>query len=196
MKNGLYCYSAIILAAGTSGRMGQHKALLKFDDNNTFIDNIINSMIEANCKIYVVVNPSIKEYFKNYRVPINVIVNDKPELGRARSLKLALKEINGTADIFIHNCDNPYCNLNLLRKMYNVLEEDSYVVPVFKNKGGHPILISKTLHKYLLNIDDNANLKKVLLDFKKIKIETNDDKILFNINTLEEYNLFLEINKS
>ena len=200
MNNGIKFPSGLILAAGFSGRMGTNKALLSFNETSSFIENIARSMLIVGCPhVYIVINSLISEYIKknNIRVSDKIIllVNDKPELGRFRSIKIGLKEAVN-CDIFIHNCDNPFCKPALLNELYNLLDDHSYVVPVFNNRGGHPVLISNFVRQHLVSItEDNANLKNVLLSFNKIIYNTSDNSILVNINTPKDYLLFMKAQK-
>lgn len=199
MNKNIVFPSAIILAAGLSERMGENKAILPFNKTSNFVENIANSMIEAGCeKIIVVINSVSFEIinrnilFKNSKILI--AVNDMPELGRFRSLKIGLKMLK-EKNVFVHNCDNPFCKPSLLKDLFVLLDEKNYVVPIYKNKGGHPILLSNYICKNLVNInEDNANLKKILLNFNKKELMTTDNKILFNINTPEDYNVFIRNN--
>ncbi len=198
-KNNIFP-SAIILAAGLSERMGKHKALLAFNDNTNFVQHIAESMIAAGCNnIIVVTNPVLFNFFNENNIlnntKIKIVVNDKPELGRFRSIKIGLKMI-GDNNVFIHNCDNPFCSHFLLKDLFLVLNKKSYVVPLYNDKGGHPILLSKFICNYLLKIEaDDVNLKKILSQFIKKEVITTDNKILFNVNTPEDYNTFVQIQK-
>ncbi len=48
-------YSAIILSAGKSSRMGVPKFSLMFDDKSTFLEKIINAYADFGCEEIIVV---------------------------------------------------------------------------------------------------------------------------------------------
>jgi len=188
----------LILAAGFSGRMGTHKALLQYDENTNFIEKIIGSYYDAGAEnVTIVTNPDLFYKFDaelKIKYPrIKVVENKYPETGRFGSIKAGLKGMAGDNHFFISNCDNPFCNPELLMGMLNVLEPCSYVVPVYKTSGGHPVLIAKTLKQNLLDVTAaDSNLKEVLKPFKKIELLTDDATVLFNINTPDDYSSFLK----
>lgn len=186
-------FPAIILAAGTSGRMGYPKAALKFNDDANFTQHLCNQFLNAGCdKVVVVINNDTAILFveNNVSFPKNVItvINDNPNFGRFFSLQLGLKNCSNADAVFITNADNPFADSDLLLKLQANLDSADYVYPVFNEKGGHPIVISsKVVAEALQTKFENNILKEFLHKFKSKSIETDCDKILTNINTEREY---------
>ncbi len=186
--------SVVILAAGNSSRMGCSKTLLKFDESKTFLEKIITTYLKLNIqKIVLVINNKIKEEVEETiskylaEEKIILITNQSPEKGRFHSIKMGLRNINSD-NCFIQNIDNPFISLNLLSNMIQMKNNCDYVVPVFQNKIGHPILINKKIQTTILsNIKTETNLRFVLLHFKKNEVQCSNKNILANINTMEEY---------
>ena len=185
--------SVIILAGGKSKRMGQPKAFLKFDKNRTFIDKITDEYINAGVhKIILVINAfalnSENEIIlSNLDKSITIIYNRNTEKGRLYSLSLGLAELDTIKDCFIQNIDNPFVNSSLLKKMIPLISIDSYVSPTYNKKGGHPILISKSICDSISITDDSSiTLRDKLEKFNRIVIPVNEE-VLININTVEEY---------
>jgi len=193
--------SALILAAGKSERMNFPKPLLKFTESKTFIEKIVEEFILFNVKEIVIVTNSIiyndliklKIIKENFNL-IKIIVNTKLELGRFYSVKLGISEIlkSNTNYTFLHNCDNPFVNQEVLKKLYEFKNKNNYIIPFFENKGGHPILIPTKVLKKLFICDDNSMLNKELSKFSSKNLEINDNNILININNVETYNLFID----
>jgi len=191
MKNSI---SAIILAAGQSKRMNRPKPFLAFDEKKNFISNLISTYIVAGIKkICVVVSPSIKmecskiikEHYTGW--PVTIVVNSFPEKGRFYSLQLGLEKTD-TEFCFIQNADNPFVTENLLSHMCRRIKQDAYVVPVFKNEKGHPIVICKKIMNHCSKLNGNDfNLREELHKFEEISLEWNQKNILANINTEDEY---------
>ncbi|HAN18248.1 MAG: hypothetical protein A2X13_07310 [Bacteroidetes bacterium GWC2_33_15] len=98
-----------------------------------------------------------------------------------------------TAFLYIHNVDNSFVNHDLLYKLLENSLESDLIVPEYKGRGGHPILISE---KIINGIRDEKNnqlhFKEYLCNYKMKKINVNDDKILVNINNLDEYNILFK----
>jgi len=185
--------SALILAAGNSSRMGSPKFMLRFDENHTFLEKIIEGYKEFGCcEIIVVLNPLGAEIIKQNKSNIvenkHIIINYHPELERFFSIQTGLRAIKNPENVFIHPVDNPFVNLGILESMLQISNKSDYQVPCCQEKGGHPILINK---KVIEKIKDSGkmeiNLKIFLNQFSKKTIETDYKEVLININTVEEY---------
>lgn len=75
--------------------------------------------------------------------------------------------------------------------MLRQINDCDYIYPVFNGKGGHPLLINKTVAEGIL-LQDNTqmNLKEFLKSYRKTN-NVSDQKVLININTPEDYiNIF------
>jgi len=192
-------HPVIILAAGLSERMGRSKAFLKWDKHTTFLKKIIQEYSSfGSGKVIVVVNqngysqilsdfPAISEYS-------NIIINPNPEKGRMGSIKLGIKELPANSACYIQNIDNPFVTGEVLNAMNNLIKPDAYVVPTYAEKGGHPVLVSSEIIKEISLIENpDYDLRKILNNFKRIEVKTNDERILVNINTLSDYQKYIKV---
>jgi molybdenum cofactor cytidylyltransferase len=186
----------VILAAGKSERMKSLKGLLSFDKRRSFIGKIISVYQNWGCKeIIVVTNEMATAMFKR-SVPetgnVTLIINDHLEYERFYSVKLGLAAIRTSEYCFIQNVDNPFIDSQILELIYAHRSDEKYVSPVFKNKGGHPVLLNRKNMKDICNGNDNsANFKDVLKTMECLNVEMPDDRVLININSPEEYNKFI-----
>lgn len=189
--------SVIILAAGFSSRMGSPKFAIKFNGNKTFLEEIIQQYSDFGCqKIVVVLNKSGIDQLSNHNFtfPKHVILveNKHPEWERFYSLKIGIESINNDFPVFIHNVDNPFINHNTLQKLFSHSDKD-YVVPVYQDKGGHPILISnKVGNAILLEKHNEMILSHFLNRFTKTRIQVNEKNVLVNINSKEKYSKYFK----
>lgn len=180
----------VILAAGLSDRMGMMKPLLKFNWDRTFLEHIVKEYESyGSSEIIVVTNDTVYEKIKteNFK-KVKFIINKEPQHGRMSSVIMGVSALTIKNRCFIHNCDNPFVNISLLRKLEKKLGQGDYIVPVYERKGGHPILISgKVINKILKEQLVDSDFRDVLKAFIRENTETSDNKILCNINTLEDY---------
>ncbi len=183
----------IILAAGLSGRMGFPKPFLKCDEKSTFLEKIIAEYLSFGSReIIVVINDEgycrVKNEMPQIEQFAKIVVNRKPEKGRFRSVKLGLTAIVKIQPCFIQNIDNPFVNISLLAGMSEHTEPHSYVVPVYEGNGGHPILISNEIGKFILSQGErDYDLREILKKFNRIEYKTDDRNVLININTMKDY---------
>ncbi len=186
---------AIILSAGFSERMGQPKALLKWDSSTTFIEKIINEFCSFNCTpVICVINKSIEPDCRRLRVPSRVkfIINEHPESGRFSSVRTGINEITEADFCFIHNVDNPFVNRDVISRLFALRDPDAWCSPVYAGKGGHPVLIPFSVIRMIANTHDLAiTLADILNSFPRINMEMSDDTLLRNINTRDDYNKYL-----
>ncbi|MBK7096433.1 MAG: NTP transferase domain-containing protein [Saprospiraceae bacterium] len=190
-------FSVIILAAGKSERMGVPKLGLKFDENMLFAEKILESILEIEpMECVIVVNHQGLELVNSGKVRISdkvkIVLNDDPDKGRFYSLQCGLKSLNSRGNILITNIDNPFINKDICLKMLRQINDCDYIYPVFNGKGGHPLLINKTVAEGIL-LQDNTqmNLKEFLISYRKKTNNVSDQKVLININTPEDYiNIF------
>ncbi len=189
-------FSFILLAAGKSERMESPKGLLKIK-NQSWIENQIQAIESLGFdNIIVVLGYDSEKYFevlKNKK--IKFVINSMPERGKFSSLKNGLDVLpKYYKGVFILPIDTPISKSSLCDEMIINLNDVDVVVPSYRHKGGHPVLISKNFANQLRIKDDHSRLDHLIgeLDTNKIKyLNTDDDIILLNLNTKFEWEKYL-----
>jgi molybdenum cofactor cytidylyltransferase len=190
-------YSAIILSAGKSSRMGVHKFSLKYNATTTFLENLINQLNSFGCEeIIAVLNPDGKALLEQLKLSLSsnvkLVINEHPEWERFYSLKLAANGLSKFNPTFVSNIDNPFVDLKVLESLAESNTE--YAYPVFNGRGGHPFLISeKVIADLTSEPKDEIHLKEFLGRYSKSAIDVDDEKVLLNVNTVEEYKRLFNI---
>ncbi len=183
--------SAIILASGLSERMGEPKALLKWNGTTTFLEKIINEFVHAGCsKIICTLNRKIENSCSKFNVPnmVKFVMNEHPEWGRFHSLTIASQEAIVSDFCFIQNVDNPFVNAEIIEKIYTQRSFDAWCSPIYNGKGGHPVLLPQIIIQKIVQAQNNyLTLLDILKPYQRINVEINSDVILRNINTPEDY---------
>lgn len=188
----------LILAGGKSERMNFPKAYLLFKEE-TFLKRIVEEYYDAGIKnIFVVLNEDFciekwKEFIDQIKLKATIIRNPDPELGRFHSLKLGAKKMQDLEFCFIQNVDNPFVNKEIINSLITARNSTGYASPQFMGRNGHPVLISKKIIRHLNELPEgNFNLKNILSDFSRHVVQVNNNDILLNINTKEEYERCIE----
>ncbi|MFH1118919.1 MAG: NTP transferase domain-containing protein [Bacteroidota bacterium] len=188
--------SCIVLSAGSSGRMGKHKALLGFGNQGiTFLEEITAKYAASGIdRIVVVVSADLNEQIgtAHLRLPEGVIlvVNHHPEKGRFFSLREGMKYIEEGSSVFFQNVDNPFVYPDLLNEMAGVAAMGEIIAPVHNSKAGHPILINHRVCKAVKeDLNPETRIDHFLAKFKRIPVITDDCNILVNINSPGDYAL-------
>ena len=121
--------------------------------------------------------------FLNEDATIKIIFNEHYPDGMFSSVLKGVKEVN--EDFFILPGDIPFIKKETFIALLNGLKKVRY--PTYKGKDGHPLFISKDLKESLLKEDKKSNLKIFRDKQDKESIEVDDENILRDIDTLNEY---------
>jgi CTP:molybdopterin cytidylyltransferase MocA len=184
-------FPVVILAAGTSHRMGERKPFIKFPSGEILLEHLVNSYRLCDMsEIIVVLNDDGYKYLnENYNYlknKIKIVINPHPEKGRFFSIKKAVENITDSP-FFLHNVDNPFVNSKLIDEMTVLLKSNSYVTPVFQGKGGHPVLLSNEITKYIKAIEANdVDFRLILSSFYRVKYEAPSVETCINLNTPDD----------
>jgi CTP:molybdopterin cytidylyltransferase MocA len=119
------------------------------------------------------------------------VVNRHTELGRSWSIYLALEKVPAGSACFLQNIDNPFIEPGLLDALLEAMTPGGYVIPLCNGRGGHPILLGNKVVDYLRQQRGLTDLRQALKQFNKVEVPYNDERILWNINTPDDYNEFL-----
>jgi len=189
--------SALILSAGKSERFGEPKFMLPLPNGKIFLENIIDGYLEFGCEqIVVVINPlgldKIHQSKPDLFDKADFVINDTPILGRFFSIKLGINQLESPKSVFIQNVDNPFVSYKTLITLNKNLSELDYVFPRYKEKGGHPILVSKKIIESIVKKEtEDINFKTFLNSFRGNSVYVDDKKTTLNINTSAEYKSML-----
>jgi len=173
--------------------MGKKKPLLRFNNELTFLEKIVSVYKSWGVeKPVVVVNHDvlfkINQLKSQWLEDCKFILNQHIDYGRFYSIKLGLQNIMKNLPVFIHNVDNPFVNHCVLQLLFDQLGKGDFAVPVYKGKGGHPVLLSeKIITAIIAEKEHDLNLRDFLKDYSRQEVEVDDETVLVNINTMEEY---------
>ena len=191
---------ALILMGGKNSRMnGNVKGLLKIK-NSTFLEKIQETLNDFS-SIYLSINDKFskeqKQNFENMGFKIiEDIYKEIGPLGGIYSSLLNCKE----EYLFITACDMPFITKNSIEVLCNKVDKNTDGVVFYdKNNKLYPLgaIYSKNVLPIIEEMIEKKYYKLSYLieksNFVKINIEKTDKplKVLSNINTLQEYDLFI-----
>lgn len=191
---------ALILMGGKNSRMnGNVKGLLKIK-NSTFLEKIQETLNDFS-SIYLSINDKFskeqKQNFENMGFKIiEDIYKEIGPLGGIYSSLLNCKE----QYLFITACDMPFITKNSIEVLCNKVDKNTDGVVFYdKNNKLYPLgaIYSKNVLPIIEEMIEKKYYKLSYLieksNFVKINIEKTDIplKVLSNINTLQEYDLFI-----
>jgi molybdenum cofactor cytidylyltransferase len=175
----------VVLAAGLSSRMGQHKMALPLGDR-TVIERSLESMYEIVRRIWVVVGwqaERIRELLAAY-AKVELVVNENYRRGMFSSVKVGIARVRAPA-FFLLPGDCPFVGSEVYAQMLTV--PGNIVIPTCRGKRGHPVLFRSQLIPEILAMPDDGTLRDYIDTSRHATIEVEDEGILLDLDTQGEY---------
>jgi molybdenum cofactor cytidylyltransferase len=190
---------AIILAAGTSVRMGKQKLLLPYC-GKTIIETVTDkAMTAVDSNVIVVLGSHYDEiYNRLVSKPVRLVRNHSYQNGMLSSVICGFRALPlEAAAALIYLGDQPHIPVSVGIQIITEWEKTKkgIVLPYYSGKRGHPILISSAYRCQIERLDQTKGLRSLLeQNLHDITgVECNSPEILRDIDTPEDY--LLEINK-
>jgi len=190
---------AVILAAGSSSRMGQSKQLLKIG-TESLIRTSAKTVIDSGVGQVVVVLGSNYQVHQQEIVDlsIQIIYNKNWEKGIGSSIKDGVQFVNNhfplCESILFTVCDQPLLTSDHLKKMIHTFQtgKNSIVASFYSGSPGVPALFSRSMFETLLDVDDRHGAKKVIQDqIKSVRlIDFPQGEV--DLDTLSDWRKFLK----
>jgi molybdenum cofactor cytidylyltransferase len=162
-------WAAVVLAAGSSSRMGRPKQLISIDDE-TLLQKTINAAVQAGAKRTVVVIGANQEAVRESAstADIEFIYNPEWENGMGSSLKcgmtLVIAQFPEAEAVLLMVCDQPLLEADHLKKMVDkfVATKAPIVASFYSGGNGVPVLFHQSLFHQLLTIPDEQGAKRIV----------------------------------
>lgn len=190
---------AIILAAGASSRMGAPKALLKCADGATLLSSQTALLKNSGCDEIAVVVGSGADEIKKLHADLQVtwIENRSWKLGQFSSVQAAIRWSlsSGITGVLILPVDIAGVRGSTVKGIIESAAANNYtdvIIPEYDGRGGHPVYLPQEFCVMLAAADPHSRLDREIEKSKQIRrLPVDDPLIARNINTPEEWNLFL-----
>lgn len=186
-------YSAVILAAGFSERMGTPKPFLRIN-NKTFLEGIIENLKKAGVdEIITILNPLHKDILKNIDIKnTHICYNPHAEQGQFSSLKIGIEYISpDAAAFFMCLVDYPLVKLETYISLLEAKKEKKpyIVIPKYQERKGHPVLFSADFLSIIKSAPLSYTAKNIVNMYANsvIFIDVDDKGILSDIDTKDEF---------
>lgn len=189
MKSDFDNTASVILAAGSSSRLGKSKQLLFYKD-----DFLINYVINQLEKVKIINNylvlgafaSDIKKIIKSEN--IRIITNDKWENGIGSSIKTALltakKEIPDLDSISFHLSDQYKINSEHIRNLFNHFNKakDKIICSNYQSVWGVPAIFPSKYFSEILISGDDIGCREIINNNRNNTIPLNFEDAGFDID--------------
>ncbi|MCL4484377.1 MAG: NTP transferase domain-containing protein [Bacteroidetes bacterium] len=185
--------TAIVLAAGKSTRMGQQKLLMPFEGKSMVAAVVTKIAGSAASRIIVVTGSDrnkMEGELKAY--PVSFANNERYDEGMLTSVQAGVAAAGPEADgHLILLGDQPMVSEAVINRLIAVFQKTGkgLVVPAFKGKRGHPVLIASRYKDEIRKINPDTGLRELFLNHPDdiLEIEFESEAVLKDIDTPEDY---------
>lgn len=158
----------LILAAGSSSRLGQSKQLVKIN-GQSLLQRTASIACGAAQNVLVVLGSNFEIHQKELvSLPVQIVNHQNWKEGMGSSLKAGveslLKTWSNTSGILILVCDQPKLTINHLRNLlaHASQSEKPIICSSYQNTLGVPALFKKELFEKLVRIGNGEGAKKII----------------------------------
>ena len=183
----------LLLAAGSSRRMGEDNKLLQKINGVNMVVLVAEQIKKSKVSEFIVVTgfeaDQIKDCLKH--LTENFIYNPQHSKGLSSSLKIGLKNISGDIDgVIVFLGDMPLIqsqHIDSLIQAFDPTEGRSICVPVHGRKRGNPVLWGRQYFNEITAIKGDTGAKHLLEEYSDqiSEVVIDSDGILFDVDTPE-----------
>lgn len=185
--------AGIILAAGTSTRMGALKPLLPFE-NSLLLERVIENAHKSDLD-HITVVLGHKASFIRERIAFKesrIVINREYESGQSSSLKAGLRDlpewVNGA--VFLLG-DQPFVGSKIINSLLIEFTRhpSSVIIPTCSGIRGNPVIFPRAQFSMVeeLRGDIGGRALFVRLKDKLLEVEVSDLAVLQDLDTREDY---------
>ncbi|ACM18476.1 molybdopterin-dioxomolybdenum cytidylyltransferase, putative [Geotalea daltonii FRC-32] len=189
--------AGIVLAAGSSRRMGQPKQLLPFR-GRTVIERVVENALASSLQRVIVVLGHEAERIKPLleQKSVTTVINSAYETGQSSSLKAGLNAIpvNFDAALFLLG-DQPLVTAETIDLIMAGFADSHapIVIPTFDGQRGNPVLFSRETFPLMDTLNGDCGARTLFQEYAgRIRsIEVQTPAILMDLDTEEDYRRLL-----
>jgi molybdenum cofactor cytidylyltransferase len=188
--------SAILLAAGTSSRMGQAKQLLPLGSSTVLAQTLEHARASAVDEVILVLGSSAEpirhQLSQTLLAGVKVVVNQSYEQGMASSLRAGLSALDPqSAATLIILGDQPFTLPQTLDRIIQAYRDSGaqIVIPTHQGTRGNPVLLDRSLFSEAMALEGDVGCRAIFRNHldKIVNVEVEDVGILLDIDDREDY---------
>lgn len=180
--------AAVVLAAGTSSRMGRPKQTVRVG-GVPMLERVLKNYRESRVERVVVVIGGHADEVRSavsFRDEV-VVANPRFAEGMSSSLRLGIRHVGDADAAIIALGDQPFVRTSTINRIVSAYESwgARIVVPTYRGDRGNPVLFDRALFPQLGRIRGDVGAKSVVQRNAKdvLEVEVRDGGILADIDT-------------
>jgi molybdenum cofactor cytidylyltransferase len=188
--------SAILLAAGTSSRMGQAKQLLPLGSTTVLAQTLEHARASAVDEVVLVLGSSaepIRDQLPQALLAgVKVVVNRSYEQGMASSLRAGLSALDPqSAAALIVLGDQPFTPPQTLDQIIQAYRDSGapIVIPTWQGTRGNPVLLDRSVFPEALALEGDVGCRAIFGRHLEeiVNVEVEDVGVLLDIDDRADY---------
>ena len=187
--------SAVVLAAGSSRRLGKPKQLLSIGGTTILeitLDNVLDSRVNEVVLVLGYQAERIARVISGRAVKVAVNPDYKKGMSTAIRAGLSLADENAQG-IMLVLADQPFVDgktINLLLENFGIPEKD-IVLPTYHGQRGHPVIFSAGYRPELLALEGDVGGREIMARHpgKVREVPVECEGVILDIDTPEAYHL-------
>ena len=181
----------VILAAGSSSRLGQSKQLVKINNETLLQRSIKIALASAANEVLVVLGANAEIHSESIaQFPVQTIYNPDWQQGIGSSIKAGItyfdkKNIDA---VIILVCDQVFLKTQHLQNIITNFQEHKSTIVASKYNGivGVPCLFRKSLFNEIAKMKDDVGAKNIITKFSDDTIYVDFPEGEFDVDTLDD----------
>lgn len=182
----------LVLAAGTSSRMGRWKMMLPLQ-GKTLIETTVETALQSCNRVIVVTGHRSKVLFELFRANDRVVTvyNAAFTEGMFGSVKTGITMVT-TEKWFLIPGDMPFVRPETYLTLYNAAGPAHAYIPSYHDRTGHPVLLDTTIKNKIEEAPLTATLRTILHDDATLPVPVDDPGIAIDIDTENDFYRYVE----
>jgi molybdenum cofactor cytidylyltransferase len=190
--------SIILLAAGSSSRMGQSKQLLDIQGEPLLLYSTKRAL-ECGAQHVIVVLGANEQAHRDViqELPISIVANHYWKSGMGSSIKSALnylvRKSPETEGVIIMVCDQPGLTAQHLRELIQTFKQtrNPIIASSYSDTKGVPALFARSFFSNILMLKDEQGAKKIIEQFPERVLGVDFPGGIHDLDTTEDYRNYL-----
>lgn len=181
--------AVLILAAGTSSRLGESKQLVRYK-RKTLLEHACQKALEVSDDVFVVLGSNseiCKEKIKN--LSVKTIFNKDFREGLSSSIRAGISKVEEYDNVLIMLCDQPFIPVNHMKKIVNLSQKENKIIcSLYNQKHAVPVIFPNKYFDQLKKLKGDNGARIIIMENNHTIIPL-EDKYAIDIDTKEDLKL-------
>jgi molybdenum cofactor cytidylyltransferase len=184
--------SGVVLAAGTSSRLGRPKQLLELE-GRPLLQHVVDAAVGSGLdEVVVVLGHESERIASALELPASarVVVNEDYESGQSSSLRAALDSVHpGAEATAILLGDQPGLTSAAIRKVLDAFRESDAPIlrALWQGTPGHPVILARSEWASIRRLEGDKGARDLVAASARAEVIEMDEPPVADVDTWDQY---------